>query len=101
MQDLKITPRPWEVMDAINAIVAPSAKKINGGDGGDVIAFSPGSGDEKSYPKWKYNKKLIAAAPDLLNAAALAYVALNQEISNPAIETAMQALIKAIEKATK
>jgi hypothetical protein len=64
------TPGPWEAFTHgdISLIFAPNNRFQNGGKGDDLIAMPPPFRAWKSREKWAANAKLIAAAPDLLQA---------------------------------
>lgn len=91
---LKHTPGPWEVVGG--ALATHSVISKQPGKHGDIICDAP-SYHHISMENWPANAKLIAATPDLLEACLLAYYALTNANSDPAL--AIKLLDTAIEKA--
>ena len=64
--DFSHNPGPWRVEESIGGEGWISSD--DPGDGGDIVCNSPYTDEEKSLKRWEANARLIAAAPDLLEA---------------------------------
>lgn len=98
--ELKHSPGPWYMISGDSYIYSEGQSTAKGGDGGDVVARSPAINiHAKSLAHWPHNSKLICAAPDLLNAAYMAYFHLTSGGGDP--DFFIKQLADAIDKATK
>ena len=82
---MKHTPGPWELNPAGEPVIRW------GDDGGQYAVLEP----DEMYDGWKTDARLIAAAPDLLEACRLAITALSQHDELVAFRAAEKAIAKA------
>jgi hypothetical protein len=104
----KHTPGPWDVWLSHDArphrIVGPASWRVAGAQCGTIVEVSHyGSGDVRYGPEQKANARLIASAPDLLEALGSLYALADGQKNYPAGsygEAVMAHAEAAIRKAT-